>query len=369
MRVNPILSAFDCPLEFGLDDDGNIQLYIYDESYDLYTEYMYNLKQQKILSDSWQNSSSDKICSDFASENNSCVYLSYWWVTPLVNAIVTQGKLAQVAGISNDYQTVHDEAIVWNTRVRGDGTSNSVVQEKARMQGGDDGVSYYTVIPYYMAENAVYIIDFLAKKLEHFAEYYGGLEGEHWVKVDAPEGAPEFDPDNPTEILAYEDYKEKIIYMRPYSYEYNGETVTGGGYWIQLTDRYIEQIVDNSQYCNGTNSVVAEVLFHLRETGFDAWQVTVPMDETIITNPMSMMPPFKYWSNVNILSRTKALRGIASAIDTRSGTVKAALDITRQSLKETYARVSGVTYYYWSDDISKEMTDWYKNVKLARLED
>lgn len=367
VRVNPILSAFDCPLEFYVDDDGNVQQYVFSEAYEKYVQYMYDLKAEGILSDSWQNSSANDICSKFATELNSCVYVSYWWVTPLVNAVVTQGKLAAAAGVSNDYQTAHDQLIGWATRLRGDGTNNSVVQEAARIQGGDDGVSYYTVIPYYMAEDAVYIIDFLAKKLENFAAYYGGTEGVHWNKVDAPEGAPaEYDENDMFCMSAWEDYTNKIIYMRPWSYELNGETISGGGYWIQLTDRYIEQIVDNSQYCNGTNSVVAISLFHLRETGFDAWQVTVPMDETIIKNPMTMAPPFEHWSIVNILSRTKAVRGLASAIDTTSGDPVAALEITRQSMLETYAKSNGVKYFYWSDDIVSEMTQWYNAVKLAR---
>ena len=145
-------------------------------------------------------------------------------------------------------------------------------------------------------------------------------------------------------------------------------SVKGGGKWVKLTNRYMDQIVDNSQYCTGTNSIAANVLFHLRETGFDAWQVTVPMDSSIITNPMSMMPPMNYWAPISILSRTIAKRGVASAIDCPDSTTpEKALGITRQALFETYKKgVDGTKYYYWSDNIVKEMTDWYKNVKVKR---
>ena len=54
---------------------------------------------------------------------------------------------------------------------------------------------------------------------------------------------------------------------------------------------------------------------------------------------------------------------MATAIDAADAT--AALNITRQALRETYARRNGVTYYYWSDEISREMTEWYNNVKLG----
>lgn len=362
VRINPIMSAFGCPLEFYVDDDGNIQQYVFDESITRYVTYMNGLREAGILSDSWQQSSAEDICAKFATELNSCVYVSYWWVTPLINAVVAQGRLAAAAGVENTYQVAHDELIAWQLRVRGDGTSNSDVQEKAMLQGDDAGVSYYTVIPFYMAENAVYIIDFLAKKLEHFAEFYGGLEGVDWNKVDPPAGAEAYYEDGDYGYQQYENYTDKIIYLRPYSYEFNGQTITGGGYWVQLTQNYIDYIVDNSQYCNGTNSVVANVLFHMRETGFDAWQVAIPMDDTIIRNPMTMMPPMEHWAPISILSRTTALRGLASAID--SSNPASALDITRQSMQQRSVNVNGVRYYYWSDDIVAEMTEWYNNVKL-----
>ncbi len=379
-RVTPFMSAFDCPIEFGVDDEGNIQLYIYDDSVIDYCEYMNMLKRNSILSASWQNSDAAKLCSNFADGLYSCVFMTYWWVTPLVNAAVAKGTLANDLGITNDYQTVHDDGISWNTRIRADGyswtndvtgvTYTAPVHEKAKLHGGDDGVSYYTVIPYYMADEALNTIDFLAKKLENFAAYYGGEEGTHWNKVDAPAGAPDisaWEEDNFC-MRPYEDYKEKIIFMDPYSYKTtdgngNETTVSGGGYWIQLTDRYIKQIADNSQYCNGTNRVEAKVLFHLRETGFDAWQVTVPMDDTIIKNPMSMMPPLRSWSNVNILSRTKALRGVAAAMSAEKGNAAAMIQNAREGLKTESAKKGNVKYYYWSDAIVTEMTSWFTQVK------
>lgn len=379
-RVTPFMSAFDCPIEFGVDDEGKIQLYIYDDSVIDYAEYMNMLKRKGVLSASWQNSDAAKLCSNFADGLYSCVYMTYWWVTPLVKSVVEKGKIANELGITNDYQTVHDDGVSWNTRIRADGyswtndvtgvTYTAPVHEKAKLHGGDDGVSYYTVIPWYMADEALNTIDFLAKKLESFAAWYGGEEGTHWNKVDAPAGAPDisaWEEDNFC-MRPYEDYKNKIIFMDPYSYETidddgNKKTVTGGGYWIQLTDRYIEQIADNSQYCNGTNRVEAKVLFHLRETGFDAWQVTVPMDDTIIKNPMSMMPPLKSWSNVNILSRTKALRGVAAAMSAEKGNAAAMIENAREGLKKENQKVGDTKYYYWSDAIVSEMTDWFTQIK------
>ncbi|MBP5551563.1 MAG: hypothetical protein J6X93_05895 [Bacilli bacterium] len=428
-NINTLMSAFDVPNSYYVDENGNIQMYIFHEGVTKYVNYMHDLRNKGVISKNWQNTDQANCIASFANGNSSVTMIAYWWVESLINSVVAKGNLAKDAGVTNDYQTVHDQVICWATRLRGDGTNGSVNQEKARYIGGEAGVSYYTGIPYYMAEDAVYIIDYLAKKMLYFAEYYGGTglskeeisagktnagvtidenyikNNVHWVEVDAPAGANAFYDKDDYGYQQYEDYTNKIIYLRPYSYEIeykidsklshpvaDGETkviksncqeityhlvgdtmhlsVQGGGRWVQLTSRYMEQIVDNSQYCNGTNSIAANVLFHLRETGFDAWQVTVPMDDSIITCPMEMMPPMKYWAPISILSRTVAKRGIASAIDCPDSTTpEKALNLTRQSLYEKYSKgLDGTKYYYWSDDIVNEMTTWYKNVKLKRDE-
>lgn len=426
-NIDTIMSAFDCPNSFYVDDDGKIQMYIYHDSVTGYVNYMHELIKKGTISTNWQNTDQATAITNFAKGDASVTIMAYWWVESLVNTIVAKGDLAREAGVTNDYQTVHDQVICWATRLRGDGTNGSVNQEKARYIGGDNGVSYYTGIPYYMAEDAVYVIDYLAKKMLYFAEYYGGFglskeeiangqtfdgqtinddfirDNVHWIETDAPSGANAYYEKNDYSYQQFENYTDKIIYLRPYdytvnykidpkldhvvadgqtktikgncqemTYTLNGDTMTlsvrGGGKWVQLTSRYMDQIVDNSQYCTGTNSIAANVLFHLRETGFDAWQVTVPMDETIITSPMAMMPPLNYWAVVSIASRTLAKRGIASAIDCpKSTTPAASLNITRQALRENkITKTDGTKYYYWSDEIVKEMTDWYNNVKLKR---
>lgn len=430
-NINALMAAFGCPLEFYHDEKGQIQEYIFHDSVSKYVEYMHELRNRSIISNNWQNSQDSASINTFASGECSVCTISYWWVESLVNGIVAKGSLAKDAGISNDYRSVHDNVICWHTRVQGDGSFDSPKQSAPMIQGGDDGVSYYTAIPYYMAKDAVYVIDYLAKKMLAFANYYGGnslskeeitnrvrndgtvLTDEwiknnvHWYQTETPEGAKDYYEDGDYSFQKYEDYSNKVIYLRPYVYSINYEideklthdikegeiktvslnnevqvfslskvnnkmmmnlTVTGGGIWVQMTERYTQFIVDNSQYCTGTNSVSANVLFHLRETGFDAWQVTVPSDETIIRNPMSMMPPMEHWAPISILARTVAKRGIATAIDCGASTTPTkALEITRQSMLETYKKgADGTKYYYWSEDISKEMTTWYNEVKAKR---
>jgi len=425
-NMNCLMSAFGVANEFYIDNNGNIQYYIFSDQIANYVEYLNMLRDNSFIPKTWQNADNSSCISNFSDEKCSCMFIQYWWVESLVKSIVAKGTLAAKASVTNDYQTAHDELIIWNTRMRGDGSYNSENQTKAKFIGGTDGISFYTAIPYYMAEDAVYVIDFLSKKMMYFSEYYGGTglslaektagklndgtkvdedyitNNVHWMEVEAPEGAESYYDKDDYSFQQYEDYTAKIIYLRPYSYEIeyeidpklshvvaDGETKTiesncqkqtytlngtkmkykveGGGKWVQLTERYMSQIVDNSQYCNGTNSISANILFHLRETGFDAWQVTVPFDETVITNPMSMMPPLEHWAPISILSRTVAKRGVASAIDDTTSTPTKALNVTRQSMLQKYNKAAdGTKYYYWSDDIVSEMTNWYNTVKKNR---
>lgn len=393
-EVTPLKGAFEVPFQFYVDADGNIQQYIFSDNTMNYVKYMSELKRDSIISNNWQKSDAGNTCAQFAAGNYSCVFLPYWEVTPLLTTCQSKGTF----GNGKTTEEIKSQYIAWSTRIRGDGEHGSVKQEVARTEGGEAGVSYYTVIPQYMAADALYIIDFLSKKMEAFSAYYGGTEDVHYKKIDAPEGAPEYDGTKETnaKIAEFEDYGKRRIFLKPWEFSYydydpiytdvpkedgttvrtltgaqQGELITekGGGYWVELTDRYINQIVNNSQYCNGTNKVSANRLFHLRETGFNGWPVAVDDDETIIHNPMAMMPPLEHWAPISIQARTLAKDGIKAGLQ-KGDPEKAEQQIilTRQSMYAKKTKVGGVSYYYWSEDIVAEMTAWYKAVKLGITE-
>ena len=396
-ELTPIKGAFEMPFRFYVDENGKIQQYVFSENTTKYVQYMNKLRHEDILSKAWQNETQAGANQMFAQELNSCTYISYWNVTPLINAVVKQGNVAKSMGLTtaqNNYAYIRDNAIKWGLRVKGDGSDGSKVQEMALLEGDPGGVSYYTVIPHYMAENALYIIDYLSKKIEAFADFYAGTEGTHWNKItpaDFDETAPAaeaYTEENDDEYAAHENLAEKIIFIRPYEYKYtkysnkdpkagnrldsdpanvNEEEiiVKGGGFWAQLTKRYIDQIADNSQYCTGTNAISAKSLFHFRETGFDAWPVSEPKGEGRIPDPMYMCPPMKMWAPISILSRTLLKNGIASAIDSTNPVES--LNSTRQGAREkSVKKADGIRYFYWSDAISEEMTKWYTEVKVNR---
>ncbi len=439
-EVTALKGAFEVPLFFYVDDEGQIQQYEFSPNATKYAQYMHMIRHQSILSDKWQNESGQGLYTKFARGAYSCVFLPYWNVTPLLDACVSYEKKNGGKGIANGiegYDPAEDNnrdwlksnAIGWQLRLRGDGFTfttddgqkvSCATQEKARIEGGPAGVSYYTVIPAYMQDKALYVIDFLAKKMLHFAEFYGGNglsleeqaelggklpEDTHWYEIATPEGAPGkedyegylneyiakgYTPSVAAEMVEqdvynqYEDLDNMVIFLRPYSYTYtrytnkdaslgnklseneeelNAEeiTVSKPGMWVKLTQRYITQINDNSQYCNGTNAISARILFHLRETGFGAWRVVIPTDDTLIQNPMAMCPPMKHWSVVSILTRSALKNAISSAIDAKP---QAGVDIVKKTLDEKRQEV--ISTGGWTQEMVDEMTQWYNEVKLNR---
>ena len=375
-EVNPIAACFEVPNEFFVDDDGNVQIKNLSENMEDYVLYMNYLYKKGILASNWNNSSSATVNQVFAQELHSCVYLPYWYVTPLVNAIVDRGTIAQTMGKSNDFQTMHDEAIAWTLRIRGDGytfengrTVSCKTQEKAKLPGDPGGVSYYTVIPAYMAENALYVIDYLAKKMEAFAAFFGG-DDRHWSVIETPAGAPkpeDYTPETDDLYTQHESFKDMICFVRPYSYSYKDArdgtektvTVSEPGKWIRLTDRYKTYIAENSQYCTGTNAIAAKVYCHLHEIGFNAWYYcdNNPDPDEWISNPMFMSPTMKLWAPVNIASRSHFLTGVEHSISVADPAKE--LDINIKSAYAKKAASGGKVYFYWSDEVSAEMTAWY----------
>ena len=395
-EVTPIAACFEVPNNFYVDENGKIQIKNYSPNMADYVMYMNYLYEKGIISSQWNGSSAATANQAFGDELHSCIYLPYWNVTALVNAIVAKDKIAKTMGVTNNFQTMHDEAIAWTLRIRGDGSSvthrgQTIAckdQEKALLPGDPGGISYYTVIPYYMAKNARHVINYLAKKMEAFATFFGGDEGKHWNALSEEEIAERDLPKaevytEETDALytAKESFKDKILFVRPYHYSYtdarSGEEktveVNEPGKWIRLTERYPSgQIAENSQYCTGTNAIAAKVYCHLHELGFNAWYYcdNNPDPEEWISNPMFMSPVMKLWGPVNIITRSHFLTGVETAISAKADPNPKKdqdplkiLKVNLDSARTKKAPNNGKSYYYWSDAISDEMTAWYNSSK------
>ncbi len=405
-NLDPLFGAFEVPNNYYVDANGEIQMYMYDESVTAYAEYMNKLYTGAILSDGWTTDSMDTAIKKFSSEYSSCIYVEYWYLISLCESMVSN-KLA------TDYDDAHDNVIGWQTTIKGDGsfsftypkdyqtvtttgsytsdlagkTYTSPVHENPVKAGGFGSFGYITVIPQHMAEYALYTIDYIGKKMDCFESWYTGPTAydddlpdgvtPYYEIIDAPSNAVPIEENG--EVIGYgrdstgniigESLDDLIVYISPWSYEHGGETKTGGGFWADFDDEINRSaLTSGCSNAMGNNTVVAKSLFHISEVMFDCWNIIVEVTDDTILNPMLYMPTLSNWAPVSILSLTVAKRGISSAFcqnNSQTGYVEGAaataLTITRKSLLVTSAKSDGQLYYYWSQDIVDQMTEWYND--------
>jgi len=374
-EVEPLMISFGIEgFRFFMDEDDRVQSNFYSDAVMNYAVYMNQLLRDGIIPRGWQSLSSGAAMGHFAQERSSVIYLPYWEVIPLIEMVIDHshnilGRYNMVTGNETReerYRIARNDLLRWNTKLRGDGTHGSVVQEEGMRFGGFGGSAWYVVIPLHMSRYALFTIHYMSVKLQNFNYFYAGLEGVDWNRVNAPADG-------------LERPEEGIVWKAPWSFEVDGQLVEGGGMWVQLTSSYRANIMHNSQYMTGQNILKARSLFRLREVGFDAWQVAHPpyidgdgnpyLQSWVISSPMEMHPVFEFWSPISIASRTAKLFSLARAIDAPSEQgARNNINYTRNALMTSAAQsltVLGVRYQFWSDAIRDEMTYWYWNVRRA----
>ena len=412
LELEPLAGAFELPYNFYLDENNKIQIKYYHPNYDNYVVYMNKFYNSGALSSAWSGADANELNQQFAKENYSVIYTSYYYVTSLVNAVVDQEAIAASMGIENDYWSIYRNAISWTLKLRGDGTDGSVEQTKAKLRGDPGSVVFYNCIPKYMASEGMYVIDYFAKKMEAFSKFFGGnglmLEEQaqyggdpakfpadtHWYEVETPEGAPAastYSAETDAQFTAFEEahIDEMYCFIRPYSYSYTDTrteevgghskdgsetevTVQGGGFWTKLTKRCVDQIANNSLYCTGTQAIEAKAFVHVHEIAFQSWMYcdNFPDEEAWISDPMYLAPFVPLWAPVNITTRSRLVTGEEGSINTKANgkeltreEILKAFNLSRSSAKTQFAKKDGVKYYYWSDAISDQMTEWYLQSK------
>ena len=162
-------------------------------------------------------------------------------------------------------------------------------------QGANDGISYYTAIPYYMAKDALYIIDFLSKKAQHFADYYGGTSlslseisamkrndgtvidqqwidsNVHWTQTATPAGAKDYYTDGDYGYQSYENMKNVIK-----SYSRISSKGTAKNYF------YSKAPVENPQW-NAETKTVYENILSKEYVNWGAFSYSMPADSASLT--------------------------------------------------------------------------------------
>lgn len=311
-----VSSMFDMPVDFFENDKGEIESFIYSDSFDKYIKYMNGLVKDNVLAASWATNLSSDILSNFTNENISVGYMSYWTIKPLYESMAATSR----------YETVEDakKDVAWQLRLRGDGTNGTVNQEKAKYRASI-GNAYYMAIPVYMGQTAAYAIDWMDKKItdENYHALYGGLEGEAWEKTskDTP-NAIEINIDNNTEYY-------KIL----------------PGF---------DKIKGNSMFTTGANIKMGRALWPLREYGFEAWSVLAEEDETLISDPISLRPTLQYWPKVSIVARSYIVTLTQQAINSQREGSKSSEGIVKE-LRSSFKN------QYWTPQISNEIQEWYSD--------
>ena len=312
--IDILSPAFDIPDGFFVNDEGKIENVIYHENYISYMKFMNNLVHSGYLPKEWEGTTGDRIIANFASENISCGYLSYWVMNTLYATMEDKND-------PNGLQKAKDN-IVWTTSVRGDGTHGSVEQTEARKKISYD-IGYVTVIPSYMAETAAYTIYWLNQKITSkvFGAVVGGKEGVHYTVVDE---------NTPKAIhIKYDDVDEYRL----------------------LTDKFVTEVSGNSQYQTGVNPEVATALWYCREQQYNAWPIIFEDNGNSISNPLTCKPIFEHWSAFSIAAPTWVLTLEQKIINDDPSKVENMI----KSMRNTYKK------RYWTEEVDLEINTWFQS--------
>lgn len=314
-----IADAFDLPKDFYVDSDKKIQNYIYSEHTMPYLNYMNGFVQKGIMAKSWSSSSNSDVLSTFVKGNASIAYLPYWYMVPLYT------QLAQV--YSSEFASLAEAkaGIGWVLNLRGDGTSGSVSQTVAKHQGGM-GNAYMISIPWYMGEQAPYVIDYMNTKIKdaNYELLLCGREGEGYSlsNQDDPDAIP--------------------------------VTINGTTTYRKLLPLYDTAIKDNSMYQTGGNGPLGKACWPMREKGFDCWSVLMDIDENTILNPLSLYPVLPAYSKISIASASYVMTYVQQAINStnQTSTTKSTAAIMEKLKSDYLSR-------YWTSDVADAVNAWY----------
>lgn len=285
--VKPVATALGLPARYFVDSDDKVKHYVESPKMLEYLNQMSAWVEKGYSAKSFVTTTSQNVMANLASGKISMGYLPYWYIDPLYE--IMKGN-----GISDP-----ESKIDWIYNLEDTNGKMSYIQ--------DEETAYYIAIPFYMAENAGYAIDWLDKKItdDMWTRMSIGEEGVHYNVVDG----------------------EKI-----------------------RTDRFGE-VLDNSFYLTGNNKDVAKDCWGLREQVFRCWSVMLPAQEEkdlVKVTALNGAPPFKKFGAVrergesfmlgnfqNIMSQNKGEAGWKSAINTWKAKT-------------------------WTPDVEKEVNDWYK---------
>lgn len=314
--IEPLAAAFELNKDFYVNEEGKVTHAMYQERYDDYMMWLFELVQNNIISREWQGYSGTNIIEQFAKGNLGCGFMPYWNINSLVESLAA-GK---------DYAS-EDEArasIDWTLHVLGDGSHGTVKQSTAKTLYYDN-IGYYITVPAHMAEYGAYVIDWCDKRIteDGFLGYRLGDEGVHFNYTDAS---------NPNGIEV---------------------TIKGETKYVELLPLYNKEILPTSMYQTGVNPTVGRDLWILSEQSYNCWVVLVDTDfDNIVGNAIAMAPYIEGWSEIDIASRSWVITYEQKMINAKD---QARFDQVLNSLRTTWLTK------YWTSAVAGNVQEWYDN--------
>ena len=177
--IYPISAAFGIYSEwqeYTIDGQTEVRFYMDAPGYTDYVDYMHDLFSSGLIKQDVQDKDASKALQEFGSGQAAALATSLWSVGSVVNimeenALISEQDTLAPDGVPNALSYLRS-------------LENADGEEKVYRTSG---YTYIMAIPFYMAENAGYVIDWINSKLtdtdeaHNFRESVIGEEGVHWT--------------------------------------------------------------------------------------------------------------------------------------------------------------------------------------------
>lgn len=325
-----ISGCFDMPKEFYVNENDEIESWIYSDATEKYLSYMNELYGKGYISTSWASSTSATVMGLYAQGNCSVACLPYWNITSTCESMVSLGKAESVEDALNN--------MGFALYLLGDGSNGSVDQR------ADNGwhlssigdTSYFCAIPNSVSrEEAIAAIQWMDAKIvdENYRTFLVGKEGESYELVTKEE------------YEANEADSQSTTYIVPIVEE-NGETN-----YYKLLPEY-DNVKNNSMYATGGNAKIGKRYWPLREAQYNCWSILMDEEasEHVITSALAKCSVIESWSKQSITARSAVITYIQNIINAKD---EATFDRQFSYLKET------AFPKYWNS-CNADVQAWYQ---------
>lgn len=336
-EANTIAATFDMPKNWFVNSDNEIENMLYADETENYLAYMHTLYERGMLASGWSGQSESTCINNMVSGYASCIALPYWNMTILRESAIdaykgidgnfqlknNETKTNLVYGVNDtEYGVAPSDALFqWNKYLLGDGTLGTNVQTKG-MSRDSHGIAYYITIPVASSKRSAYTLDWINyKQTEELTILnVAGEEGVHWEYTNS-------DDKDAVKLNTLEGEEEE---------------------YVKVLDAFNDDISGMSQYQTAVNPSVARKWWPVAEKGFNAWDVLVTDESTVILDPIAVHPVFKEFAKVDLNARNYVVTQFQNIINSGN---EEKLETARNRYKSVY----------WKDAVKNEVNSWWQS--------